>query len=613
MRYSILKPGSQRFSNKPIYGFDVETYSDKNKFYMCSIWNDKEKYRRFFYDPDEFIDHIKQKRFKDSVIGCTNLGFDFFSVFFDHEDVNSFETLFRGSDLLYAKTYIKNNEFQRKNSKNAKRLIFLDTLNYAGLSVEKLGKLLNIEKMEKPPFLGHKPKTMAQKDYLEQYNMRDSEISAKALKFFFESFKQLGASNRLTIASTAMSLFRNNYLDKSYFRHKFEDLDNQFKAYYGGRTEAFCRGRIENLNYYDVNSLYPFVMSKFEYPDPNSMRHTRKQDIELIHAYHGISEVDILSPEDRVYPLLPLRHEKKLIFPVGNFRGWYSHVELRKALELGYIIKKIHETYYFLETVEPFKRYVHDLYNMRKELKNKGSSMEYVIKLLLNSLYGKFGQKFRDRDNWVPIPDSFEEFQKLDVFERIGKYVRIKKDFTEPATFCIPIWALYVTAYARLHLHNLIERSHPYYVDTDSIMTTKKMATGEELGELKLEMNIYDGTIVKPKMYAIRGDKGDHVKVKGLGRKLVFKDFNKLLIDNKISYTKFAKFKESLRRGFEPNEIFTMSKTFDLEDNKRVWKEKFNFLDLQSSQPLLIEQGLKGIHSLCKRPLQCDMLEQDLR
>ena len=612
MRVSVLKPGSQRFFDKPIYGFDVETTGKNNKFYMCSIYSEIPGRSRFFYDKNEFIEHIKKHNFRDSVIAASNLGFDFFSVFFEEEAVRSFDTLFRGSNLLYAKTYIKHGTFNRKRIPGSKRLIFLDTMNYAGLSVEKLGKLIKINKMEKPSFLGKKPVGYDQKAYLEKYNMRDSEISSRGLKFFFDSFKELGASQRNTIAATSMSLFRNKYLKKDYFRHDPHELDNEFLSYYGGRTEAFYRGKIEDLNYYDVNSLYPYVMQKFEFPDPNSMRKTRKHDLELIHAYHGISRVIVNSPLANMnYPLLPLRHDNKLLFPLGRFSGWYTHVELRKALELGYTIEKMLSTYYFKEVDQPFKEYVDDMYNLRKELRNKGNPMEYVVKILMNSLYGKFGQKFRDRDNWIPVPETYEELIKLDIYERIGKYIRIKKDFSEPASFCIPIWASYCTAYARMHLHNLMMRSQPFYVDTDSIMTPKKMITGDDIGDLKLEMRIHSGIIVKPKMYAIRGDRGDHVRIKGLGTKLVFKDFQKLLIDKKIDYTKFTKFKEALRRGLDPNEIIPICKNFDLEDNKRFWEKPFDFKELQVSHPLLIAEGREENRRVMPYIVLSDTFAQD--
>jgi len=585
MRVSILKPTHQNFKEKPVFGFDIETTGQKNRFYCGSVWNENQDFQKTFFKKSEMIEHFKQKRFKDSIVCATNLAFDFFGIMHDEEDKN-FNTLFRGSDLLFAKTYLKNGRFNIKYSNGSQRLLFLDTMNYAQLSVEKLGKLINIPKLKKPICLGRLPDNDAEKEELIIYNMRDSEVSALGLKFLLKAFRRLGASFRPTIASTSMSLYKNYYLKNDYFRHSPKELDEQFNAYYGGRTEAFARGKIEDYFYYDVNSLYPFVMSSRRYPDPNSKRITNKNTTEYIHEYEGCSDITIFIPETE-FPILPYRFENKLLFPYGTFRGWYSHVELREAIKRGATIKEVHRTYYFKETVDPFSRFIKDMYNKRMEYKKENNPMEYVVKILMNSLYGKFGQKFRNKDNWIPFPETIEELDKYDFFERFGNFIRVKQDYTEPSNFCIPIWALYTTSYARLHLHSLIERASPVYVDTDSLMTKKKMITGDDLGQLKLEMKINEGIVCKPKMYCIKGSKGDVVKIKGVGTRLSINDFIKLISLKKVNYTKFMRFKESMRREMDINEIVDMVKNFDLEDNKRNWNgQKFNIKEIQYSKAI---------------------------
>lgn len=586
---SILKPTIQKGFNKDIFGFDIETYDNNKKFYCGSVWHKNKNFCKTFFDKDDMINYFKLKRFQNSYISATNLVFDFFGLFHNHKEMKKFTTLFRGSDLIFAKSYIHDNSFHRSRKNNYKPVTFIDTMNFVSLSVEKFGNLLNLPKLSKPKCLGRIPKNNIEKEELIKYNMRDSEISAKGLEFLFNSFYKLGSNIKNTIASTAMSLFKNKYLTDCYFRHDVDDLDIEFLSYYGGRTEAFNRGVIEKYNYYDVNSLYPFVMQKFEYPNPNTLRKVKKNCLDYIYSFEGISKVDVFCPYME-YPLLPLRHETKLLFPYGNFTGVYTHTELRKAVDIGYTIKKVHYTFYFKDNCRPFYNFIQDLYSKRLDLKSRNDPMEYVVKILMNSLYGKFGQKFRDRDNWIPIPDTYEELIKLDIFERKGMYVRIKKEFSEPNSFCIPIWASYVTSYARIHLYDLIRIAHPVYVDTDSIMTKKSMITGDKLGELKLEMSIKKGIIVKPKMYAVNSENKSFVKVKGLGVKLVWDDFkNDLLKNRKMSYTKFAKFKESLRRNIIPNEIIDMCKEFDLEDTKREWMGEFNKDELQYSRPFKMD------------------------
>lgn len=583
----VFKPKQQRMFSKKIYGFDIETYNNNKSFYCASIYNPDGSFDTFF-DKDECIDHFRKKRFYKSIVCASNLKFDFAGLFFGKKEIKNFNMLWKSSKMLWAKTYIKNGNFQRKPYGNT-MLTFLDTFNYSPLSVANLGKLLNLPKLEKPKFLGRKPANKAEATELITYNKRDAEISAKALQFFFKAFQKLGGDCCNTLASTAMSLYRNKYLDNSYMLHWPNELDDIFKGYYGGRTEAFARGGFKDYNYYDFNSLYPSVMIN-DFPDPNTKEISRENTDRYIHNFDGMSLVTVDCPY-MDYPLLPYRYDNKLIFPIGKFRSWQSHVELRKAVDLGYRIIKIHRSYYYKDNCIPFHDYVRDLYALRMNYKNQNNPMEYVIKILLNSLYGKFGQKFRGRDNFIPLNHTVEELEQLGEFEIIGEYLRIIND-SDPAPFCIPIWASYVTSYARLKLHEFILKSNPLYVDTDSLITRKDFGDSKALGKLKLEMKVSKGIIVKPKFYGLQTESESYVKAKGVGVKMVWDDLIKLLVTGQITYDKFMQWRESVRRGFIPNEIQSITKRLGLDDNKRSWGKDFNSNELQYSQPLKMENGL---------------------
>lgn len=591
MYNSVFKATKIKSFNKNIFGFDIETYSKKNKFYCASIYHPDPKLCQYFDDKRELIEHFKLKRYKDSFITATNLAFDFMGTFHKQPEELEFNMLWRGSSMLFAKTFSKDKKFMRKKVNNAIPVTFIDTMNYANLSVEKLGKIIGYNKLGKPSFLGRIPNNQEEIDELKFYNMQDSKISCEGLRFLFDSFSKIGATPKTTIASTSMSLYKNKYLgDKEYYRHPVDVLDKIFKGYYGGRTEVFSRGKIKNYNYYDVNSLYPFVMSKFEYPNPNTMRHTGQNTVKYINNFEGMSlvKININSLPDNHQPLLPLHFDNKLLFPMGTFISWQTHTELRKAQLLGYNILKVYDTIYYKETCSPFIDFVNDMYEIRNELKLKKDPMEYVVKILMNSLYGKFGQKFRDKDNWIPIPD-YDELMKLKEFQPFGDYIRVKKAFTPPTSFCVPIWASYVTSYARQHLYDLISLSNPVYVDTDSIITKKYFEDSKKLGKLKLEYKVHDGLIVKPKMYAIKGERYQLAKLKGLGKKINFHEFTQLLQNPKIAYNKFTKFKEAMRRGLDVNEILEVFKEFSLEDTKRDWYgQTFNIDELQPSKPIVL-------------------------
>jgi DNA polymerase elongation subunit (family B) len=366
-----------------------------------------------------------------------------------------------------------------------------------------------------------------------------------------------------------------------------------FKAYYGGRTEALKRGYFTNVNYYDFNSLYPSVMYEMEYPDPNSKRFTQKNTNKYINEYEGVSEIEIEIPYTKI-PVLPYRTDtSKVLFPYGKIKGWYSHIEIREAMKHGAVLLKVYNTHYYTETCRPFKCFVEDMYNKRLEYKSSNNPMQIVVKLLMNSLYGKFGQKFIDKSNCVHVSSvTKKDIDKWKDFDRVGDYF-VYKQSSKPSAYCIPIWAVYVTAYGRLKLHKELVKHDVIYCDTDSIITTDKISCSQNLGELKLEMTVSEGIVVRPKFYALKEHKNGqdipYVKIKGLGKRLNYYEFVGILHMPKIPYEKFAKFKEAIRRDFIPNEIIKVHKEFSLEDEKRLWNGEFDYKRLEESEPIEID------------------------
>ena len=154
----------------------------ENRFLMASFYADN--WNEFFYSKREVIDYIKNNpdKFKNTFIVATNLSFDFFGTFFKEPEMVHFDTLFRGSSLITAETFLHEGEFRRKLPKEIKtriKLTFIDTLNYAQVGVEKAGRIIGFPKLETPDNLGLKPKSDEEWATMEKYNLRDSEVSKK--------------------------------------------------------------------------------------------------------------------------------------------------------------------------------------------------------------------------------------------------------------------------------------------------------------------------------------------------------------------------------------------------------------------------------------------------
>jgi hypothetical protein len=74
--------------------------------------------------------------------------------------------------------------------------------------------------------------------------------------------------DKMTLSSLAMSIFRMRYYDSNAFpihipNHNEDTLIR--KGYYGGHVDTYIPYG-ENIYYYDVNSLYPYVMKNYPMP-----------------------------------------------------------------------------------------------------------------------------------------------------------------------------------------------------------------------------------------------------------------------------------------------------------------------------------------------------------
>ena len=121
----------------------------------------------------------------------------------------------------------------------------------------------------------------------------------------------------------------------------------------------------KNINYYDVNSLYPYAMLK---PMPYDILNNGKL-IDLtnrtLDSFFGFALVKIVCPLDMERPVLPFHHEGKTIYPVDTWEGTYFSEELKAVIELGYEITLI-KGYEFTKT-DLFSDYVNHFYDIKKK------------------------------------------------------------------------------------------------------------------------------------------------------------------------------------------------------------------------------------------------------
>lgn len=171
-------------------------------------------------------------------------------------------------------------------------------------------------------------------------------------------------------------------------------------------TRAFKLGFSDNINYFDVNSEYPFIMryrksfTKYLGTEEN-IRYNLLEN-------SGIVEVYLKSIQHKYPQYLSIIDEKthSYVYPYLNefVKFKITTDELKFLLdnnlyELQYgVINKIWK----FESDYVFNEYIDFVYNLKAEAKkNKDDISCLIAKLLLNSLYGSFGIKQKARNTEI--------------------------------------------------------------------------------------------------------------------------------------------------------------------------------------------------------------------
>lgn len=288
-----------------------------------------------------------------------------------------------------------------------------------------------------------------------------------------------------TIASLSLYLFRYKFLKKALWkvRKKVDDFITQ--AYAGGRVEVLKEGSHDNVYVYDINSLYPYVMQKFDYPIglPIYTRIYRKDK-------QGFYKIRFIQKNRNVPPVLWIKGIIGLQF-VYSGEGIYSNVEINKLIEIDPDAEiHVYEGYFWNKSEKLFKEFVDYYYNLR--MKNKDNCIGYICKIIMNSLYGKFAQKEK-QERLIKISIDRKLSEIMQKYRKVIPYhddwYVVEEDV--PVHHRLIHLSAMITAYARIELYNYLHKYNRYivYCDTDSLHSIIRINEniGKEIGKLKLE------------------------------------------------------------------------------------------------------------------------------
>jgi hypothetical protein len=363
----------------------------------------------------------------------------------------------------------------------------------------------------------------------------------------------------------AFAIYRSNF---------FIDDDNSIKipkihgnvynfiktGYSGGAVDVYIPKSLKDVLVYryDVNSLYPYIMANFEMPvgDPIFF----EGDIFLSEKDpFGFFEVEVETSNYLNHPILLMKSSNKAynhrtIAPLGKWKGVYFSEEIKNAKKYGYKFK-ILRGYIFNKKII-FKNFVEKFYNIKNKT-NINDPLYTVSKLILNSLYGKFGMNpYKDKhiiindDKLYDLVNDFNVLSSIDL--KNGKQLVSYNDKMEVDDKWINIpnvniaIAAAVTSYARIFMSQFKNSKDfiLYYSDTDSIDIDRPLPdsfVGKELGKMKLEHIFKEIVYIAPKVYGGVTSNKEIVKIKGAKKKVEFKSLEELLYKDKKIVIKHEK------------------------------------------------------------------------
>ena len=414
------------------------------------------------------------------------------------------------------------------------------------------------------------------------------ELLTKFNELIFSHFK-VNIINSLTLPSLAMKIYRSQFMPKDTIYQILGNVEKDIRqSYTGGAVDVYiphnrknniwdlARALFTKLFVYDANSLYPFVMAKTKMPIGKPIAFSgniRKVDPEA----YGFFYCKITSPDYLEHPILQrkilTKDGERTIAGLGSWSGWIFSKEMDNAIKFGYQFEIIKG--YEFQTGDIFSEYINTMYNLRLEYE-KGQPLNLIAKLLMNSLYGKFGMRLEStKVEMFNLADEFESNLFKDLVELYGKTV---KDFIKLDNFIVTVRdsllnyeynenedmfhgvdinvsiASAITAGGRMWMSYF--KNNPnfklYYSDTDSAVVDKELPSfmvGPELGQFKLEYVVKRAVFLAPKVYGLITDNGEEIiKIKGMTHDVISNlhigDLEQLLIlDSKkeISQSKWYK------------------------------------------------------------------------
>ena len=389
----------------------------------------------------------------------------------------------------------------------------VSTTNYFDYSLSVLGDHLKMAKHDVDPLT-------SPDELLIPYCRQDVSILIEAMKQYRDFNREHDTGKfAATRASQSFNAYRHRFMGETIYIHgdkRVAELERD--AYFGGRTEAFRWGNFSDgpFVFLDVNSMYPYVMREQRYPT-KIVEYLEHVPIEYIRKWLPCSSMVADVTIEICEPMIAYRGKEKVLFPVGRFRTAVCSEGLRRLLIQNAILEVHRLAVYECRYI--FREYVDYFYPLKSAYKQQGNAIyTAIVKLFLNSLYGKFGQRVT-KEEIVDNPAAVDPYRwdEIDVqtgkhWTRTGMFGKEILQFGEmDGRNAFVAIAAHVTEYARFVLwdyFNQAGREAVLYCDTDSVVIPERQLDHSSivldetrLGSLSMDKRTQTLTVYNPKDY----------------------------------------------------------------------------------------------------------------
>ena len=540
------RPKYEKFNNK-IAAWDIETFLKNNyvvKSYAVgfAMYKDGEEFYHDFWGMDchkQFFEFLYDNRIllDQYTLYAHNGGkFDIMNAIREY--------LVDSNKWIITNNIELNGSFinLKIKSNDGYEITFLDSMKMLDGSLDKLTKEFKVEHKKLTETVNHDEINENNYDKipeLVQYLKNDclgllEVVSAFSESIFDETYVNrtyfsksknqeiheeggLNMSNMLTGASLASQWFWNRkYNPWKYPIYTNTDAIDSFirKSYYGGRVEISQLGLIEKHLYYtDFTSMYPSEgCNDLPYGEPIYTDFNNSD--KLPNDFFGFLRCLIKTKRTDIRPLHGDKSLGKLCFRIHEKweEKWLFSEEVRYGIEKDQYYYQFIDGYKY-KKAKILKESFEECFQKKAKAKTEGNPvLASCHKKILNSLYGMWGIRTKDRDTVKIYPrgDSavFEYLHKGKLYNECdtGNYtiLRVSADLDNKKDFNVGI-ASAISSYGRIRLtkliHDIEEKGYKVYMnDTDSIVSDCNMSKypdlmlkymwdgcGDALGSLKNE------------------------------------------------------------------------------------------------------------------------------